>query len=66
MRIVDLSDYKFIGDLPSMYFQNWDAMKLTDIANDLRYMQALPKFQIPGYGWIAQYMYSMTMTNRGM
>ncbi|RVW71487.1 Receptor-like protein 12 [Vitis vinifera] len=66
LRIVDLSDNKFIGDLPSEYFQNWDAMKLTDIANDLRYMQALPKFQIPGYGWIAQYMYSMTMTNRGM
>ncbi|XP_010662268.1 receptor-like protein 6 isoform X3 [Vitis vinifera] len=66
LRIVDLSDNKFIGDLPSEYFQNWDAMKLTDIANDLRYMQARPKFQIPGYGWTAHYMYSMTMTNRGM
>ncbi|XP_034710508.1 receptor-like protein 43 [Vitis riparia] len=66
LRIVDLSDNKFIGDLPSEYFQNWDAMKLTDIANDLRYMQARPEFEIPGYGWTARYMYSMTMTNRGM
>ncbi|KAJ9678799.1 hypothetical protein PVL29_020865 [Vitis rotundifolia] len=66
LRIVDLSDNKFIGDLPSEYFQNWDAMKLTDIANDLRYMQARPKFQIPGYRWTMPYMYSMTMTNRGM
>ncbi|KAJ9678813.1 hypothetical protein PVL29_020879 [Vitis rotundifolia] len=66
LRIVDLSDNKFIGDLPSEYFQNWDAMKLTDIANDLRYMQARPKFQIPGYTWTTPYMYSMTMTNRGM
>ncbi|KAJ9678825.1 hypothetical protein PVL29_020889 [Vitis rotundifolia] len=66
LRIVDLSDNKFIGDLPSEYFRNWDAMKLTDIANDLRYMQADPKFQIPGYRWTLPYMYSMTMTNRGM
>ena len=27
LRIVDLSDNKFIGDFPSEYFQNWDAMK---------------------------------------
>ncbi|KAL6321679.1 hypothetical protein AAG906_031187 [Vitis piasezkii] len=64
--IVDLSDNKFIGDLPSEYFQNWDAMKLTDIANDLRYMQARSEFQIPRHGWITRYMYSMTMTNKGM
>ncbi|XP_034710405.1 receptor-like protein 7 isoform X1 [Vitis riparia] len=66
LRIVDLSDNKFIGDLSSEYFQNWDAMKLTDIANELRYMQVSPKFQILGYRWTARYMYSMTMTNRGM
>ncbi|KAJ9678805.1 hypothetical protein PVL29_020871 [Vitis rotundifolia] len=66
LRIVDLSDNKFIGDLPSEYFRNWDAMKLTDIANDLRYMQASPEFRITGYGWTASYMYSMTMKNRGM
>ncbi|RVW67861.1 Receptor-like protein 12 [Vitis vinifera] len=59
-KVIDL------GDLPSENFQNWDAMKLTDIANDLRYMQARPEFQVPGYEWIARYMYSMTMTNRGM
>ncbi|RVW67858.1 Receptor-like protein 12 [Vitis vinifera] len=41
-------------------------MKLTDIANDLRYMQAHPTFQIPRYTWTIPYMYSMTMTNRGM
>ncbi|KAL6321711.1 hypothetical protein AAG906_031221 [Vitis piasezkii] len=66
LRIVDLSDNKFIGDLPSEYFQNWDAMKLTDMANDLRYMQAGPEFQIPRYTWTTSYMYSMTVTNRGM
>ncbi|RVW64438.1 Receptor like protein 42 [Vitis vinifera] len=66
LRIIDLSDNKFIGDLPSEYFQNWDAMKLTDIANNLRYMQTHPKFQIPGYSWIDSYMYSMRMTNKGM
>ncbi|RVW64431.1 Receptor-like protein 12 [Vitis vinifera] len=64
--IVDLSDNKFIGDLPSEYFQNWDAMKLTDIANDLRYMQAHPEFENLGYTWTGHYLYSLTMINRGM
>ncbi|XP_034710504.1 receptor like protein 27-like [Vitis riparia] len=66
LRIIDLSDNKFIGDLPSDYFQNWDAMKLTDIANDLRYMQVRPEFGNLGYTWTGHYLYSMTMTNKGM
>ncbi|KAJ9686892.1 hypothetical protein PVL29_015661 [Vitis rotundifolia] len=66
LRIIDLSDNEFIGDLPSEYFQNWDAMKLTDIASSLRYMQTSPKFEFQSYSWIFSYMYSMTMTNKGM
>ncbi|KAJ9686890.1 hypothetical protein PVL29_015659 [Vitis rotundifolia] len=66
LRIIDLSDNEFIGDLPSEYFQNWDAMKLKDIANGLRYMQTRPTFEFQGYTWISDYMYSVTMTNKGM
>ena len=65
LRIVDLSENEFIGDLPSDYFQNWDAMKHTD-ANGLRYMQTNPKFEIPGYKMVSHYMYSVTMKNKGM
>ncbi|XP_034700979.1 receptor like protein 27-like [Vitis riparia] len=46
LRIIDLSDNEFIGDLPSKYFQNWDAMKLTDIASGLRYMQISPMMDL--------------------
>ncbi|KAL6330481.1 hypothetical protein AAG906_040411 [Vitis piasezkii] len=65
LRIIDLSDNEFIGDLPSVYFQNWDAMKLAD-ANHLKVMQANQTFQSPGYTQTFKYMYSMTMTNKGM
>uniref|UniRef100_F6HHN4 Uncharacterized protein n=1 Tax=Vitis vinifera TaxID=29760 RepID=F6HHN4_VITVI len=65
LRIIDLSDNEFIGDLPSVYFQNWDAMKLAD-ANHLKVMQANQTFQSPGYTQTFKYIYSMTMTNKGM
>ena len=41
-------------------------MKLTDIAKDLRYMEAQPKIQMLGFSWTSGYMYSMTMTNKCM
>ncbi|WJZ99722.1 hypothetical protein VitviT2T_018142 [Vitis vinifera] len=66
LRIIDLSDNEFIGDLPSEYFQNWDAMKLTDIASGLRYMQISPMIDLKNNVMITGYMYSMTMTNKGM
>ena len=65
LRIVDLSYNEFIGDFPSEYFQNWDAMKLTE-ANDLWYIQAHPTYQAPGFGLTFPYLYSMKMTNKGM
>ena len=65
LRIIDLSDNEFIGDLPSVYLQNWDAMKLAD-ANHLKVMQANQTFQSPGYTQTFKYIYSMTMTNKGM
>ncbi|KAL6329998.1 hypothetical protein AAG906_039913 [Vitis piasezkii] len=65
LRIIYLSNNEFIGDLPSEYFQNWDAMKLTD-ANHLKYMQANQKIQIRSYTWTFNYTYSMTMTDKGM
>ncbi|XP_034700975.1 receptor-like protein 43 [Vitis riparia] len=66
LRIIGLSDNEFIGDFPSEYFQNWDAMKLTDIASGLRYMQISPIMDLQNDEWITGYMYSMTMTNKGM
>ncbi|KAL6330041.1 hypothetical protein AAG906_039958 [Vitis piasezkii] len=65
LRIIDLSGNEFIGDLPSVYFQNWDAMKLAD-ANHLKYMRVNQDFHSLGYTYTFIYMYSMTMTNKGM
>ncbi|KAL6330048.1 hypothetical protein AAG906_039965 [Vitis piasezkii] len=65
LRIIDLSGNEFIGDLPSLYFQNWDAMKLAD-ANHLEYMRVNQDIQSAGHTYTFNYMYSMTMTNKGM
>ena len=65
LRIIDLSDNEFTSDFPTDYFQNWDAMKLSD-GNHLKYMQTDTNFQFPMYTWTSSYMYSMTMTNKGM
>ncbi|XP_034700986.1 receptor-like protein 35 [Vitis riparia] len=65
LRIIDLSGNEFIGDLPSMYFQNWDAMKLAD-ANHLEYMRVNQDIQSAGHTYTFNYMYLMTMTNKGM
>ena len=56
---------EFISDLPSEYFQNQDAMKLTE-ANNLWYIQAHSSNQAQGFGLTFPYLYSMTMTNKGM
>ena len=65
LRIIDLSNNEFIGDLPSEYFQNWDAMKLRE-ADGPWYMQAHSTFVVPGLSMNYPYFYSMTMTNKGM
>ena len=65
LHIIDLSDNEFIGDMPSVYFQNWDVMKLVD-ANHLEYMRVNQGFQSSGYTYAFNYMYSMTMINKGM
>ena len=65
LRIIDLYDNEFTGDLPLEYFQNWDAMKLIEVSGPW-YMQANSRFEMLGYILILNYMYSMTMTNKGM
>ena len=65
LRIIDLSDNEFTGNLPYEYFQNWDAMKLTE-GDSLRYMQANTRYEMPGYIIPTTFKYSMTMTNKGM
>ena len=65
LHIIDLSDNEFVGDLPYGYFQNLDAMKLTK-ADSLQYMQANIVFDMPGYIMTDNFVYSMTMTNKGM
>ena len=64
--IIDLSDNEFTGDLPSEYFQNWDTMKLTNVSNDLWYLQANTRIEMQGYTTNFPYNYSMTITNKGM
>ena len=65
LRVIDLSNNELIGDFPYEYFKNWDAMKLIE-GDGLRYMQANTRFEMPGYIMPANFIYSITMTNKGM
>ena len=65
LRIIDLSYNGFTGNMPSEYFQNWDAMKIVD-ADNSTYIQADLEFEVPQYSWKDPYSFSMTMMNKGM
>ncbi|KAJ4728600.1 Receptor-like protein [Melia azedarach] len=66
LRIIDLSHNRFTGDLPSKYFQSWNAMKNTN-ASKLEYLQdkLLPHAYPMGtiYG---SFDYSLTLSNKGI
>ena len=64
LRIIDLSDNGFTGDLPSEYFRIWDAMDVVFV-DHLTYMQADTVFHDPRYTWSAHYEFSMTMSSKG-
>ncbi|KAM3762572.1 hypothetical protein ACB098_01G357300 [Castanea mollissima] len=65
LQIIDFSNNSFKGKLPSKYFQNWQAMRIIDVGR-LKYMHAIPGFQIPGRIWSARYDYQMSLTNKGI
>ncbi|KAJ4728624.1 Receptor-like protein [Melia azedarach] len=65
LHIIDLSHNRFTGDLPSKYFQNWNAMKNTN-ARKLVYLEdelwpdGVPVGTVYGY-----FDYSLTLSNKG-
>ncbi|KAM7495280.1 hypothetical protein LguiB_029889 [Lonicera macranthoides] len=65
LRIIDLSNNGFTGDLPLDYFKNWDAMKNFNV-DWLSYMQVNITFQWQQWGWDDSYPYSITITNKGV
>ncbi|KAL5798089.1 hypothetical protein ACOSQ2_002909 [Xanthoceras sorbifolium] len=57
LRIIDLSQNRFTGKLPSKYFECWNAMKVVN-ASKLTYMMK--------EGSSLNYGYSLTMVNKGI
>ncbi|KAF5779811.1 putative leucine-rich repeat domain superfamily [Helianthus annuus] len=62
LRIIDLSNNLFSGDLPHQYFQEWSAMKET-MANTT-YMQTFIKEYREKYYFLIYYSFSVQMTNK--
>ncbi|XP_028054178.1 receptor-like protein 33 [Camellia sinensis] len=72
LRIIDLSDNGFSGNLPSEYFENWNAMIMVK-TEKFTYMQASQEVPITTVNsrsiiltlHMPPYMYSITMDNKG-
>ncbi|XP_028116808.1 receptor-like protein 7 [Camellia sinensis] len=60
LHIIDLSHNGFTGDLPSKYFQNWNAMKFFDF-DKMTHMYTF----IAGPSGGFSYSYTMNITNKG-
>ncbi|KAI8557968.1 hypothetical protein RHMOL_Rhmol04G0052000 [Rhododendron molle] len=60
LRIIDLSQNRFSGNLPSNYFKNWNAMKMVELGKST-YMQAdVSSEKVSG-----NYSYSITIAQKG-
>ncbi|KAJ4728617.1 Receptor-like protein [Melia azedarach] len=65
LRIIDLSHNRFTGNLPSKYFQNWNAMKNTN-ASKLVYLEdKLWPNVVPVGTFYGSFDYSLTLSNKG-
>nr|XP_017245857.1 PREDICTED: receptor like protein 30-like [Daucus carota subsp. sativus] len=62
LRIIDLYNNSFAGDLPLEHFKNCDAMKFK--VDKLAYMDVIVLPSIAG--WILSVDYTMTITNKGV
>ncbi|KAK9214716.1 hypothetical protein WN944_006715 [Citrus x changshan-huyou] len=65
LRIIDLSNNRFTGTLPSKSFLCWNAMKIVN-TSELRYLQdVLSPYGQTSNDILSTYDYSMTMNSKG-
>ncbi|CAL5391015.1 unnamed protein product [Camellia sinensis] len=65
LHIIDLSHNGFTGNLPSKYFQNWNAMKFFDV-DKMNYMNTIIEGRGINASWFYFYLYTMNITNKGV
>ncbi|XP_022772045.1 receptor-like protein 12 [Durio zibethinus] len=65
LQIIDLSDNSLRGNLPSQYFNIWNAMKVANTNNSSPYMNANTSFQNKEFLWSDYYNYVVTLANKG-
>ncbi|XP_028054592.1 receptor-like protein 6 [Camellia sinensis] len=65
LHIIDLSHNGFTGDLPSKYFQNWNAVKFFDV-DKMKYMDTIIEVHTNNDIWGDGYWYTMNITNKGV
>ncbi|KAF2292419.1 hypothetical protein GH714_022319 [Hevea brasiliensis] len=63
LQIIDLSQNIFTGDLPTTYFEIWNAMKIMDTSR-MTYMGEILSVPFPFYAYY--YDYSITISNKGL
>ncbi|XP_028106131.1 receptor-like protein 6 [Camellia sinensis] len=66
LHIIDLSHNGFTGNLPSKYFQSWNAMKFLDV-DKMKYMGTI--IDVGGNNdtqWSYDYSYTISIINKGV
>ncbi|XVE77443.1 hypothetical protein DITRI_Ditri13aG0063100 [Diplodiscus trichospermus] len=65
LQVIDLSDNRLRGKLPSAYFNIWNAMKVANTNSLSPYMNANTSFQNREFLWSDYYNYVVTLANKG-
>ncbi|KAJ0733396.1 putative leucine-rich repeat domain superfamily [Helianthus annuus] len=66
LRIIDISNNGFSGQLPHKSFQNWNAMKSVNLSRSFPMEDLIPFGTFAMFRFTFMLQYSMTLTNKGV
>ncbi|MFS7983917.1 putative leucine-rich repeat domain superfamily [Helianthus anomalus] len=66
LRIIDISNNGFSGQLPHKSFQNWNAMKSVNLSRSFAMEDMIPFNTYATFTLTFTFQYSMTLTNKGV
>ncbi|KAI4319907.1 hypothetical protein MLD38_033448 [Melastoma candidum] len=67
LRIIDLSDNNFSGELPEEYFHCWTSMKMVNSSTNWKYLEhTMQPYSVLVFTFYGSYDYTMTLIYKGI